>query len=379
MDRIRRDGPLRFDAFMEAALYDPEQGFYAGGGTVRAGKQGDFVTAPTLSPVFAAGFARFVHKAWQRLGEPKDWLLVEPGGGTGAMLRGVVERLEALDAEAVRGIRVVLVDASPAHRKAAKKSLWGVLRGARVDVSENLPVFDAPAVVLVNELLDNLPVRLFVREEDAWWERVVGVDGAGGFRFERVEAASEWVQWIESFQVPIPDRHQVEVPVGAESWFAEISGACGDDPVVMALVDHGETARDLFGEPRPQGTLLAYEAQTRDRDVLVRPGERDITAHVNWSAVGRIARDQGWEAVAFTDQFAFLSSLGALEEAVRLAQEEATPEAMERLSALKEVLLPGGMGEAVKVLVLSRGLGGSGGDWIGLERVRELEPAPRRA
>ncbi len=369
---------MRFDAFMAAALYDPEAGFYAGSPSVRAGVTGDFVTAPTLTPVFAAGLARFVQKAWKRLGEPTDWLLVEPGGGTGALLRGVVERLEALDSEAVRGIRVVLVDVSPAHRETAKKALRGVLRGSRVEVSSSLPVFDAPAVVLVNELLDNLPVRLFVQEEDAWWERVVGVDREGRLRFERVDADPGWVEWIGSFQVPVPDRHQVEVPVGAKSWIEGLSAACGDHGVVMALVDHGETARDLLGEPRPWGTVVAYEEHKQDRDVLARPGQRDITTHVNWSAMARFTRNNGWEHVAFTDQFAFLSSLGALEEAVRLAQEEATVAAMERLSALKEVLLPGGMGEAVKVLVVSRGLDAAGADWVGLERVRDLEPAPRR-
>lgn len=380
VEQIRAEGPLRFDAFMQAALYDLEHGFYSGTEAgVRTGEAGDFVTAPMLTPVFASALARFCVRAWQKMGEPRDWLLVEPGGGTGELLAGIVRALEGLDEEARRGVRAVLVDASPAHREQAKRNLSQVLRGSRVEVTDALPAVDAPAVVLANELLDNLPVRLLVRREGAWWERVVDASEQGGLAFSTVPADEGLVEWVEGFGVPVPEDHQVEVPVGVGSWFGQVTGAVGKHPVVMVLVDYGEVARDLLGEPRPWGTMQAYEAQRSDRDVLVRPGKRDVTVHVNWSAVGRIAQEAGWGVVAFADQFSFLSGLGAVEEAVRLAQEEASVEAMERLSALKEVLLPGGMGESVKVLVLSRGLrGAKDASWAGLDRVRELEPAPRQ-
>lgn len=377
VDQIRRDGPLRFDVFMQQALYDPEHGFYSGKeSAVRTGQEGDFATAPTLTPVFASAFARFVLQAWKRLGEPLDWLLVEPGGGTGELLAGIVKRLEEMDSEAMRGLRVVLVDASPAHRKKAEKALSKVLRKARLEVTSGLPAFDAPAVVVANELLDNLPVRLLRFEDDAWWERVVAVDDEGRLCFGRSEAPQEWVDWVASFQVPVPERQQVEIPVGADEWLGELTKQCGRHPVVMALVDYGEAARDLLAEPRPEGTVSAYESQSSDRKVLVRPGKRDITVHVNWSAIGRMVREEDWQTVAYTDQFAFLSSFGALQEAVELAQQQATPAAMEQLAVLKDVLLPGGMGETVKVLVASRGLSDDG-SWLTLERVRELEPKAR--
>lgn len=376
--QIEEDGPIPFDRFMEYALYHPEFGYYTRHDRdVRAGAQGDFITAPTLSPLFGAALARFVAAAWERLGKPLSWWYVEAGAGTGALSRPLLAALKESHGAAAHGMHVALTDQHPGHRALAERNLKQVVPEGRLHVSDSLPRLEGrPTVIIANELLDNLPVRLLYHRAEGWAERCVTILPDGGFTWADTPAPETLKEWVASFGVEPPTNHQVEIPVGTRDWLERMTKELDDAPSVLLLIDYGEVARDLLSEPRPQGTVMAYERHEQDRDVLREPGNRDVTAHVNWSAVARAARDQGWHEIGYTKQGAFLADLGLLEEAARIGGSVSSESQFAALQAVKEVLLPGGMGESFKVLGVVRGADAEG-SWPGFADRRHVDPPPR--
>jgi SAM-dependent MidA family methyltransferase len=210
-------------------------------------------------------------------------------------------------------------------------------------------------------------------------ERCVTIAAGGGFEWVDTPAPDSLKTWVDGFGVDPPTGHQVEVPVGAHDWLGRVTKEIGDAPAVLLLIDYGETARDLVGEPRAMGTLMAYGSHRQDRDVLRDPGTRDITAHVNWTDIARTGDRLGWKTLGYTKQGLFLSELGFVEEVARLGESVSNEVQFAALQAVKEVLLPGGMGETFKVLGLARDLGGETDDpWPGFGDSRPLGPPPRR-
>lgn len=377
--QIDEDGPMPFDRFMEYALYHPQHGFYTDPTSrARAGAHGDFITAPTLTPLFGNALARFVATAWERLGKPLSWWYVEAGAGVGALSRPLVEALQRDHGAAAHGMHVALTDQHPEHLQAARRHLSPVLPAARLHIADALPrVEGRPIVVVANELLDNLPVRLLYQRAEGWAERCVTTRPTGGFDWVDTPAPESMKEWVAAFEMESPKDHQVEMPVGARDWLEGIEKAVDDAPVVLLLIDYGETARDLLTEPRPQGTLTAYEAHQQDRDVLRDPGKRDITSHVNWTAIARIAEETGWRVLGYTKQGSFLAGLGLFDDAARLGQNMSSEVQFAALQAVKDVMLPGGMGESFKVLTLTRNMDPGDAPWPGLSDLRPIDPRPR--
>lgn len=376
---IRDEGPMRFDRFMQAALYDPASGYYtAHRDRPRAGAAGDFITAPTLSPLFGAALARAVADAWDKRGRPARWWLMEAAGGTGALMAPLLDALADEHPEAHAGIEVVLADLDPAHRAAAEKVLGDRLPPERRHVGDTLvDPAGRPVVLLANELLDNLPVRILRRVGGAWKERRVDVRDDGTFGWSDTDAPQDLVAWADAFDLPVPDDHCIEVPVGAHHWLEETTARLGDAPALMLLIDYGMTALELFTEPRRAGTLTAFAGHEQSMDVLEDPGTHDITHQVDFTAVARKAGTLGWTPVGYTTQSSFLMDLGLMEDAARLGAEVRDERAFARMEALKQVLLPGGMGERFKVLGLSRDGPPAATPLRGFARRRPLDPRPR--
>lgn len=364
---------------MRLALYHPRAGYYAGASASRAGPEGDFVTAPTTTPLFGAALARFVAAAWTRLGKPLSWSLIEVGAGTGALAGPMIAALRKDHGAAAHGMHVTLVDANPTHREVAARRLQTEVPALRCIVTSELPKhIPGPTIVIANELLDNLPVRLLARQDGKWMHRCVGLDAKGAFTFVDEAAPQTLVSWAEAHGISSPDNHQVEVCCGAEEWLNELNAHLGDPPAVVLLIDYGETARDLFGEPRPTGTLTAFHAHKQDKSVLEAPGTKDITSHVNWTAVARHANSIGFDLVGYTQQSSFLTGLGLMDDVAQLAGQVTSPESMATFHAAKEILVPGGLGERFKVMALTKGLA-STPDWPGFQDARPVDPRPRSA
>lgn len=321
-------GPMPFERFMHLALYDPE-GFF-GGHKLRSEKAGDFLTSPEVSLLFGETLARYVRTVRDEIGDP--FQVVEVGAGSGSLLRPIVETVD---------VEAMAVEASPAAR--------AVLAGF-VPVSDELPD-TIRGVVIANELLDNLPMGLAQKTAKGWRERWVGGEGEA-LVFVDADPRPEVLHWLDSYAGDVPEGGWVEVQLAARQWVADVIDRLQSGAVV--LIDYGDTARNLI--PRRQdGTLRTYRAHHLGPHPLDEPGETDITADVNFSALldlhpnGRLMRQDD-----------FLADLGLRDRLshFRRAELEATRSGDEmerlRLRTLKteaETLLhPRGLGD-FRVLV----------------------------
>lgn len=315
--RIAREGPLPFSEFMQAALLDPEHGYYARG--PRIGPEGDFSTAAN-QPLFARSLARQAADAWDILGRPDPFRLLEVGGGSGDLAAGIREWI-AKDPLLARVTRFALVDPSPAFAAAQRARGFEVLPSL-----SHLP--PAPTFLVANEVLDACPVRLFVA--GGLERRVTAADGRLAF----VDVAADDAP-------PVPEGCIVEVPVGLEALLAEVARVLS--PGVALFVDYGDDPVT----PRPGGSIRAFARHRVESDLLSEPGTRDLTADVDFGRVRRAANACGLSEAGYTTQGRFLAALGILDDLGDLG--------FDGPLVAKSLILPGGMGERFKVLALARG------------------------
>jgi len=337
IEHIRVDGPMPFEQFMAAALYDPEGGFFTSK-SLRSAKSGDFLTSPEVSPLFGETLARFVDQELSTLpltsslrregdqdvtspgsarggvsaaragtgGAAERPFLIEVGAGSGSLLRPLLAALAC-------PVLAWAVEASPA----ARESLTQILRPDHVvPTLDDLPACSV-GVIIANELLDNLPVALAVRTGDGWTERSVGVQD-GALVLVPVEARPAVAAWAERFGLPAPERGLVEVQLAAGEWL-QASLAMLDAGAVL-LIDYGDTAENLE-KRRVEGTLRTYRAHHLGPHPLDDPGETDITVDVNFTALISRAGELG-ASVEYHRQDEFLTGLGVRERLSDLRYEE---------------------------------------------------------
>ncbi len=300
--RIAEDGPLPFEVFMDMSLYHPDLGFFSSD-RLRSEKAGDFLTSPEVSSLFGETISVFVSGERDRLGEP--FQLVEAGAGSGSLIRALLSTLE---------VEVVAVEASPAAREALQDLL------PVPSIREVLPD-RIRGVILANELIDNLPMALSQRVGGAWRERWVGSDD-DGLVFVDAPVRPEVEAWLEAYAGPVPDGGWVEVQLSATDWLTDALSRMDEGSVV--LIDYGDTAENLL--PRRQdGTLRTYRAHHLGPHPLDEPGETDITADVNFTALMGAAEKAG-ASVTLLRQDDFLTSLGLRDRLseLRHAELEAT-------------------------------------------------------
>jgi len=320
-DRILSEGPITVADFMAEALLHPRHGYYTRGEGI--GAAGDFVTAPEISQMFGELLGLWCIDTWHRLGAPAPCAVVELGPGRGTLMADLL-RVSRLDPGFAAALRPVLVEASPALRQAQAERIDHP-RACWVADLQSVP--DLPLLVLANEFFDALPVHQFLRLADGWHERLVTLGPDGRFRFEAAAAA-----------VPLPVEEQAPAPVGtvlelrpaADALVAELAARIIANRGAALIVDYGGT------EPPLRDTLQAVRGHDR-HPVLAEPGTADITAHVDFGALARVARRSGCATAGPIPQGLLLDRLGLKLRAERLAaaapgQAEAIAAAAHRLS-----------------------------------------------
>ena len=297
VERITRDGPMRFDAYMDACLYDPEGGYFSVG-SVRPGTSADFVTSPEVSPAFGALIA-----GWAAENDPSgSAALIEFGAGSGALLR------EIAPAWLDNGRSVYAVEVS----RTARDTIAAEFPDIRVVASFDRLPSGTDAVVIANEVLDNLPAALARRKAGSWVEIAVDTDGDGLFLTE-LPARREVVDWCDDTFGVVEDGSVVSVQIAA-GWFVEgilkRFGRC-----CVCIMDYGASSDELAR--RDTATLVrTYRGHRTGHDWLDAPGTTDITVDVNMTAIEKVAARSGARVQRLT-QREFLIHLGA---AVRLAE-----------------------------------------------------------
>ncbi len=337
-------GWLGFDHFMGLALYAPGLGYYSNQKrkfglmpqSKSAGQNGgsDFVTAPEMSPLFGRALAVQVRQALLASSTNEVW---EFGAGTGALAEQV---LAALDGAGLQLDRYNIVDLSGSlrARQAERLSAWG----DRVRWLDQLPeAFEGG--VLGNEVLDAMPVQLLSFDGRAWAERGVALDESGaGFVFaDRPGALRPPVEDALSF---VPGT-VTEIHPQAEAFVRTL--AAGLRRGAIFLIDYGFPEAEYYHPQRTGGTLMCHHEHRADADPLVLLGQKDITAHINFSAIALAGQDAGLQVLGYTNQAHFLFNCGlvGLLETASLA---------ERVMAHK-LIAEHEMGELFKVIGFAAG------------------------
>lgn len=329
-------GFLAFERYMELALYAPGLGYYAAG-TRKFGADGDFVTAPEISPLFAQAIAVQVAEVFQHT-QPQ---IVEFGAGSGALARDL---LAALAARGVAVARYAIVEVSPDLRARQQQALAGL----PVQWLDTPPsAFDG--VMIANEVLDVMPVRLFVKRDGRVAER--GVTRAGG-ALAFVERAADdvlrqAVDAIETTVGALPDGYGSEIGFVAQAWLR--SAAEWLRHGLLLVIDYGFPRREYYHPQRLMGTIMCHYRHHAHADPLWLPGLNDITAHVDFSAAADAAQEAGLTLLGYTSQAHFLINCGVLQ----MLAAQRTPA---HVAQAQRLLLEAEMGELFKVLAVGRGL-----------------------
>ena len=347
-DEIRRDGPMSFARFMEIALYDPTSGYYRSA-EARAGREGDFLTAPEAHPIFGRAIARFAAAVHAAIGSPPAFAIREYGAGEGALAAPLVDALlNPVDpgSPAPVVLRYLVDEVEPRRVTAVRARIAGLGRGAagRVVVEPD----DGTAIeglAIANEVLDALPTARVVPRGDDLREVRVGIADDGRLVDVEAQAPPDLAARLTAEGVTLADGQRAEVCLPIDGWVDR--AASGLRRGVLLVIDYGHPAVELY-DPRRRfaGTLATYQGHQVGEDPYRAVGRQDITAHVDVTAVERAAAASGLTHLGTTTQAMFLAGLGAGE---LLVAEQTGPGAtlqryLEARSALVRMIDPAAMG-----------------------------------
>ena len=344
-----RGGTIPFSRFMELCLYAPGLGYYRNS-TPKFGPAGDFVTAPEISDRFGACLSRQV---LQVLGDVPGGVVLEVGAGSGRLAARMLQSLAAHGFEP----RYLVLEPSAELRRRQATYLREQGLGGRVEWMDGLPDFGLRGVVVANEVIDALPASRFEVTGDEVREAYVGWrDGAFSFEWRPPSTPLQraWEEIRRDIGAALPPAYLSEVILAAPAWVKTMAARL--ERGLLLLLDYGFPRRELYHPDRSNGTLACHYRHRVHYDPFFLPGLQDITAHVDFSALARAGESAGLEVAGFTTQAEFLLGTGLLEEGAGLAPES---EAFLRFAQeAKRLTLPAEMGEAIKVLALSRGVVG---------------------
>jgi SAM-dependent MidA family methyltransferase len=323
-------GTMSFERFMELALYHPHHGYYRKPG--RVGKAGDFLTSPTIHPMFGWAVAGWCRDIWSRLGMPGQFTIFEPGAGEGALAKSILDWAEGRDHGFREAIRYVAME--PNSPGADQRITWVE---PPVSAAEH-------GVVVANELFDAFPVRLFEGGGRGPVEVLVRWDG---------ERFIETVGGVASID-DAPSNGRFEL--NARAYPAMLSLCSLVERGAVLTFDYGYPREDLWADWRTTGTLMCFYRHTAHEDPYVHVGEQDITTHVDFSDLAQAAEDAGMTVFGPVPQSEFLYSLG-LGGLVESARADIS-EYFIRRRALEQLTDGAGLGR-VRVLAATRGLEGT--------------------
>jgi NADH dehydrogenase [ubiquinone] 1 alpha subcomplex assembly factor 7 len=337
---IRAHGPMTVASYMAMALHDPEAGYYARRQVL--GAAGDFVTAPEISQIFGELIGAWCADQWQAMGSPDPVVVAELGPGRGTLMADFLRAAAALPG--FRGaIRLVLVETSPLlrgeqqRRLAAAAPLW-------VAGFDDIP--DGPLLIVANEFLDALPIRQLVRGEREWRERLVALDAADRLCFgEGPESPAATLLVPPSRRDAAPGA-MAEICPPAAALAAALAERLVRQPGAALFIDYG------YAEPPPAPTLAAIDRH-RPADILERPGEADLSAHVDFAAFGEAARAAGAAVYGPVAQGDLFAALGAAERLVALSRHATPAQRGDLAVGLRRLIDPAQMGTLFKAMAIT--------------------------
>jgi SAM-dependent MidA family methyltransferase len=327
-------------------LYAPGLGYYSAG-SVKLGRQGDFVTAPELSALFGRALARQCGEVLSSIGGD----LLELGAGSGALAAVLLPSLEAINALPERYL-ILETSADLAARQRERLAHLAPALRARVHWLEALPVAPLTGLVIANEVADALPFRRFAVGAAGFIERGVALSASGDLVLSDRPADAALVAELERIApAGLPQGYESELCPLLDGWIASLAASLARG--VILLTDYGLPRSEYYHPQRVQGTLRCYFRHRAHDDALLHPGLQDISAWVDFTRVAEAGTDAGLEVAGFCTQAAFLLANGIEAD---VAAAPSTVERARAASEARQLLLPGEMGESCKAIALSRDL-----------------------
>ena len=308
-NRIRSEGPLAFPEFMAAALYDPEEGYYAKGSR-QVGRAGDFFTSVSVGPLFGELLARRFAREWRGWGSPARWRIIEFGSHDGKLAADVLAGLLKINPAAYAAVEYVIPEPLPMLQQAQRETL-GKFGDRVVHVSDLLGVAEdpLPGIAFGNEVLDALPFHVVEWRDGHWRDCRVALDDDGIFQWQLGESIADpsVAAALTEIGTVFPDGYRTEVRVNFHD-FMEPALRCLSKGLLL-WIDYGFERTDYYHPQRTQGTLRTFSNHRAGEDPLANPGEIDITAHVDFTAVAEAAVALGCKPKPLRDQGGWLTEL----------------------------------------------------------------------
>jgi SAM-dependent MidA family methyltransferase len=372
---IRERGPIPFSRYMEICLYDLAQGYYSRNAE-RFGKAGDFYTSSDVHAVFGRLLARQFQEMWQALNCPPQIEILELGPGRGLFARDVLDWSKKKFPDFFAVLTYTLQETSPALRARLQETLREHLDAGRAAVPEERPSLahrftggcrakndqvpdgrptgpcrtlaaETPLIVFANEFFDALPVE------------ILGTQGKLHLALENDRLQETWLppsaeelEYLDRYSVHPEPGERLEVSLPAQHWIAQIAHAIARG--FLLIVDYGYTRNEqLAGHHR--GTLMAYRQHSASANPYQAPGEQDLTAHVNFTALAAAAAQAGMQVQSLRTQSQFLMRIGEANQFADAFEDCRFPQERAKVALqLKHLVTPAGMGENFQVLLAGR-------------------------
>ncbi len=397
---IREHGPIPFSRYMQLCLYHPELGYYSRNAE-QFGKAGDFYTSSDVHAVFGRLLARQFEEIWRALGSPGEIEILELGPGRGLFAQDVLAWTEKKFPQLFQALHYSLAEQSPKLRDRLRSVLALFLESGKASsVSENpaerlshqrlMPWFsdisgsqpatpadapdsfyssaektakgaaapdnamiertlgaEVPIIVFANEFFDALPVEIISSEGSL---RISATDGR--FVETWVPPSAEELALLDRYGVHPELGERVEVPLLAQRYMARLAASVGKG--VIIAIDYGYTREEQLAG-RHRGTVMAYRQHSATPDPYEAPGEQDLTAHVNFTALSAAAEESGMQAQPLLTQSQFLMGIGEPNQFADAFEDCRVPQERAKVALqLKHLVTPAGMGESFHVLVATK-------------------------
>jgi SAM-dependent MidA family methyltransferase len=339
------EGAIPFHEFMQLALHAPGLGYYSAGSR-KFGVEGDFITAPEASPLFARCLARAIQPVLERLPQRQ---LLEVGAGSGVMAAGILQELTALHSPP-DSYAILELSADLKQRQAVTLQPFA----ERVSWQDSLPE-KFSGIVLANELLDAMPVHRVIWHQGELQECYVACDQdrfiwqAGPLSDPRLQPRFDE---IIAQLGELPAGYVTEINLAAEDWIKTLGTQLQQG--MLLLIDYGFARHEYYHPQRLQGTLMCHYRHRAHDDPLVLVGLQDITAHVDFTAMADSALEAGLQVAGYTTQAHFLLGSGLTELVAQNGGD--TAQQLELANQIKRLTLPQEMGELFKVMALTSNL-----------------------
>ena len=350
---IRERGPIPFSRYMEMCLYDPEFGYYSKPAE-KFGKAGDFYTSSDVHAVFGRLLARQFEEMWHALDSPQVLELRELGPGRGLFAQDVLDCSQKKFPEFFRSLRYSLVESSAALRDRLRGTLGKHIASGKagvLDARSQARSEDAglPTIVFANEFFDALPVEV-LSDKGA-----LSIDTRDGQFVESwAPASSEELAFLDRYGVHPESGGRTEVCLGAARQMSQIAASI--ERGFFIAIDYGYTRGEQLAG-RHLDTVMTYREHAASPNPYEAPGEQDITAHVNFTALAAAAERGGMRAHKLLTQSQFLIGIGERNQFADAFEECRLPQERAKVALqLKHLVTPAGMGETFHVLVASKGV-----------------------